>query len=617
MRYAVQPPPAPRPPEQRAKLADLVPQLDKLFADDVAKNHYPGLGVGIVLDGELVYARGFGFRDLGAKSPFGVDTVFRIASVTKGFTAMAVLKLRDEGKLSLDVPAAEYYPPLAALAYPTRDSPPVTVRQLLTHGSGLPEDNYWADVAIDMTDADLAALVQSGMSFSSAPDTRFAYSNVGYALIGKIIEKVSGMPAREYVRQQVLLPLGMTASAWELEEVPRDRLAFGYRGAEGYRSQDGRQEPAPILRDGVFDVAGGLYTTVQDMARYLAFQLSAWPPSDGPETGPVRRSSVREMQQGQRRADLRDFPRALLAADPVPVALATDERFLLTALAYGEGLMSMTTCAEDFQVEHSGGLPGYTTFLILLPEEGFGTILFVNEERVSSRPDREAMALLRQAGLLKKRAVTPVPALVDARAGVSRLLVEWDGEAARQLFEPSFLSYQPLEKLAEQLDKLRRAHGACRADGPLEVVNWLRGRWRLSCDSGAVVFAAALSPRAHPRLQALLWRSELPPGPRMSEAARTLAGLVGTWSEPRAKALFAPAVDLSRARKSLARLGIDHGKCSVERPLRGDGSSEGVFQLACTDAPLELSLSLDEKTGRVTEWRGAPPRSADSPNCAR
>jgi len=309
MRYAVQPPPAPRPPEQRAKLADLVPQLDKLFADDVAKNHYPGLGVGIVLDGELVYARGFGFRDLGAKSPFGVDTVFRIASVTKGFTAMAVLKLRDEGKLSLDVPAAEYYPPLAALAYPTRDSPPVTVRQLLTHGSGLPEDNYWADVAIDMTDADLAALVQSGMSFSSAPDTRFAYSNVGYALIGKIIEKVSGMPAREYVRQQVLLPLGMTASAWELEEVPRDRLAFGYRGAEGYRSQDGRQEPAPILRDGVFDVAGGLYTTVQDMARYLAFQLSAWPPSDGPETGPVRRSSEREMQQGQRRADLREISR--------------------------------------------------------------------------------------------------------------------------------------------------------------------------------------------------------------------------------------------------------------------------------------------------------------------
>ncbi|HMK73092.1 MAG TPA: serine hydrolase domain-containing protein, partial [Myxococcaceae bacterium] len=617
MRYAVQPPLGPRPPERTAKIAELVPQLDKLFADDLAENHYPGLGVGIVLDGEVVYARGFGLRSLEARAPFGADTVFRIASVTKGFTALAVLKLRDEGKLSLDAPAARYYPPLAALAYPTRDSPPVTLRQLLTHGSGLPEDNYWVDVSIDMTDAELVALVQSGLSFASAPDTRFAYSNLGYALIGKVIEQVTGMPAREYVRREILLPLGMTSSAWELDEVPRDRLAIGYRGEEGYRGQDHRQIQAPILRNGVFDIAGGLYTTVQDMARYLAFELSAWPPSDAAETGPVRRSTVREMQQGARRADFRDYPSVLLLPDPPPVALATDERFQLNALAYGDGLMAMTTCAQDFQVEHSGGLPGYTTFLLLLPEQGYGSILFVNDERVGSRPDREAMVLLRRAGLLVRRAVTPVPALVDARAGVDRLLTEWDAEAARRLFEPSFFSYQPVEKLAEQFARLRREHGSCRPDGALDAVNWLRGRWRLSCDSGAVVFAAALSPLAHPRLQTLVWRSELPPSPRMAEAARALAGLVGTWSEPRARLLFAPAVELARTRKALARLGVDHGRCSVERPLRGDGGNEGVFRLGCTDAPLELSLSLDEKTGRVTEWHGSPPRAADSPNCAR
>ena len=124
-------------PERAAKIAALVPKLDELFTDDVKANDYPGMGVGIVLDGELVYAKGFGFRDLASKAPFDADTVFRIASVTKGFTAMAIYKLRDAGKLDLDAPAQRYLPALAKLALPTRDSPPVTVRQLMTHASGV------------------------------------------------------------------------------------------------------------------------------------------------------------------------------------------------------------------------------------------------------------------------------------------------------------------------------------------------------------------------------------------------------------------------------------------------------------------------------------------------
>jgi len=616
-RYAVQPPPAPLAPARRAKVTELVPELDRLFAADVAQRHYPGIGVGIVLDGELVYARGFGQSDLAARAPFDEDTVFPIASVTKSFTALAILKLRDEGRLSLDVPAAEYYPPLQSVLYPTRDSPPITVRQLLTHGSGLPEDNYWVDVLGEMTDADLRALVESGMSFSRAPDTRWEYSNVGYALLGKVIEQVAGMPAREYIRREMLVPLGMTSSGWEPAEIPRERLAVGYRGREGYRARDSRQEPAPIQPLGVLDVAGGLYTTVRDMSRYLAFQLSAWPPSDGPEAGPVRRSTLREMQQGTRRADFREFPGVLLLPEPPPLAQVADERLRLTASAYGDGLLSSTTCAEDFQVEHSGGLPGYSTYLLLLPERGFGTILFVNDERVGSRPDREAMVLFRRAGLLERRAVVPVPALLDARAAVDRLLGSWDAEAARRLFEPTFFSYQPVEKLAEQFARLRAEHGACRPEGTLEAVNWLRGRWRLECDRGAVTFVGALSPRSHPRLQALLWRSTLPPSAGMTEAARALAGLVGAWNDGRARSLLAPATDLGRTRKAMARLAVDHGSCSVERPLSGDGSKEGVFLLACSDGPLQLSLSLDEKTGRVSEWSGAPPRAPDSPNCAR
>jgi CubicO group peptidase (beta-lactamase class C family) len=617
MHYAVQPPPAPRPPERRAKVADLIPQLDKLFSDHVTRHHYPGLGVGIVLDGELVYARGFGFRDLSTRTPFDANTVFRIASVTKSFAAMAILKLRDEGKLSLDVPAAQYYPPLANLVYPTRDSPPVTVRQLLTHGSGLPEDNYWVDVAIDMTDAELLALVQSGMSFSHAPDTHFEYSNVGYALIGKVIESVSGMPAREYVRREILAPLGMSASAWEAEEVPRDHLAIGYRGDDGYRGKDLQQLPAPILKTGVFDVVGGLYTTVRDMGRYMVFQLSVWPPGDAPETGPVRRSTVREMQQGPRRGTWSDFLGVVLSGKPQPVVLANDQRFRLSAFSYGGGLVDVTTCADAFLLEHSGGLPGYSTYLTLLPEAGYGVVLFINDERVSSRPDIEATELFRKAGLLGKPEVTAVPALLDARATVGRLLGAWDADAAKQLFEPTFFSYQSVDKLAEQFAKLAKDHGACQPDGGFEAVNWLRGRWRLRCERGEIIFAAALSPRANPLLQELIWESDLPPTPRMSKAAAALVQLMGRWDDPAARALFAPPVDRARAKTALARLGLDHGKCTVEQALKGDGANTALFQVNCTEGPLHLKIDLDEKTGLVTEWRGFPPRGPDSPNCAR
>jgi CubicO group peptidase (beta-lactamase class C family) len=616
-RHAVQPPSPPALPERRAKLAELVPELDQLFSQELTRRHLPGLGVGIVLDGELVYARGFGFRDLAAKAPFDADTVFRIASVTKSFTAMAVLKLRDEGRLSLDVPAATYYPPLAELAYPTRDSPLLTVRQLLTHGSGLPEDNYWVDTSSEMTEAELQALVESGMSFSRAPDTHFEYSNVGYALLGRVIAQVSGMPAREYIRRALLLPLGMTASGWEVDEVSREQLAIGYRGDDGYRGKDAKQLPAPLLNLGALDVAGGLYTTVRDMGRYLAFLLSAWPPRDDAEVGPVRRSTLREMQQGMRRSDADGYLSALLSRKPQPVAQATEEEFHLSASSYGGGLGISTTCAEDFLVTHSGGLPGYSTFLGLLPEKGFGFIYLVNDERVAGPPYPELLALLRKAGLLERRGVTPVPALVDARSAVDSLLEAWAPDAAQQLFEATFFSYQSVEKLGEQFAALQKAHGSCRPEGPLEAQTWLRGRWRLHCERGAITFAAALSPRAHPRLQALLWESELPPSPLLREAAATLARLLGRWDEATAKALFAVAVDRPRAEKGLARLAAEAGQCTVGRPLRGDGVRQGEFELLCSEGALQLFIALEEPGGRVASWRGYRPRAADSPYCAR
>src|SRR5262245_64365257 len=131
------------------------------MTDFVTQTHVPGAAWGIVVDGELAHVGTAGFRDLAAKAPVEADTVFRIASMTKSFTAMSILKLRDEGKLSLDDPAERYVPELRDLRYPTGDSPKVTIRHLLSHSEGFPEDNPWGDRQLADTDERMAALIRS------------------------------------------------------------------------------------------------------------------------------------------------------------------------------------------------------------------------------------------------------------------------------------------------------------------------------------------------------------------------------------------------------------------------------------------------------------------------
>ena len=123
----------------QTRLATAYADVDRIFKDYVAQAHVPGAAWGIVVDGMLVHTGTAGYRDVAAKAPVDGDTVFRIASMTKSFTAMSILKLRDEGKLSLDDPAEKYLPELAGLKYPTTDSPKLTIRHLLSHATGFPD----------------------------------------------------------------------------------------------------------------------------------------------------------------------------------------------------------------------------------------------------------------------------------------------------------------------------------------------------------------------------------------------------------------------------------------------------------------------------------------------
>ncbi len=226
-----------------------IAEAGTIFADWQRAAHAPGLVHGIVADGQLVAVHGLGVQDVATGAAVTPDSRFRIASMSKAFTALAILKLRDEGKVSLDAPAETYVPELRGWAYPTSDSPRITVRDLLNHAAGLVEDNPWGDRQQVMPEADFTALLKAGVPFARAPGLAMEYSNLGYATLGRIISNVSGTRYQDYIRREIMLPLGMTATGYDIFASPRasqHRLSLAGQSLAARAGHEGRR----VRRDG-------------------------------------------------------------------------------------------------------------------------------------------------------------------------------------------------------------------------------------------------------------------------------------------------------------------------------------------------------------------------------
>ena len=482
----------------RAKLAAAFAEVDRLFRDYATQVHAPGAAWGIVVDGELAHTGVTGFRDVAVQAPVDVDTVFRIASMTKSFTAMSILKLRDEGQLSLDDPAERYVPEMAGLTYPTGDAPKITIRHLLSHAEGFPEDNPWGDRQLADTEAQLSAMLRGGIPFSNAPGIAYEYSNLGFAILGRIVSNVSKMKYPDYVAANILKPLGMTSTTLEPKDVPPARLA------RGYRWEDAQWKDEPLLSNGSFGSMGGMLTSVRDLSRYVGVFLSAWPPHDGPETAPIRRASLREMQQVWR---------------PAPASVARDASgaIQLNAGGYAFGLRASQSCAFRQIVSHTGGLPGFGSIMLWLPEYGVGAVAFGNVTYTSwTRVTNTAMeAFVKTAGL-RPRQPQPSPALTDARDKVSRLVAHWDAALADSIAAENLFLDQSQARRRAEIERVQSAVGACRAGVSAfdEVENALRGQWTMNCDKGNLQVAITLAPTMPPRVQFLSVRPAASDSPR-------------------------------------------------------------------------------------------------------
>ncbi len=470
-------------PSRREKLASAFPDIRAKFKDYLEAVHVPGVAFGIVIDDELAFADALGVRNVETSAPVAVNTVFRIASMSKSFVAMSILKLRDDKKLQLDDSAAKYLPELKSLRYPTSDSPFITIRHLLTMTPGFPEDNPWGDRQMAITQGEFGKWLRAGIPFSNAPGVTFEYSNYAYAMLGRIVSIASGMPFQKYITRNILKPLGMHSTVWDAGQVPPEHLA------QGYRYEDESFKPEPILPNGAFAGMAGLFTTVPDFARYMMFLQSAFPPRDGPEIGPVNRATAREMQQLLRFEELVERPSA---GDSTWHAVS----------GYGYGLAIWHDDKLGYGVSHGGGLPGYGSYFYNLPDHGVGLVALTN--RTYSRVGQifnDLWESLLATGGLKPRTIIPSAEFVTCAGIVQEWINTGNDRALVTNAADNFLLDFDMAHRRGGLEKLRELLGEFGTVSEPVAINALRGRWHISCEKGTLRVFLTLAPTMPPTIQ--------------------------------------------------------------------------------------------------------------------
>ncbi|MEI8098961.1 MAG: serine hydrolase domain-containing protein [Sediminibacterium sp.] len=458
------------------KLAKYFPLVEKIYSEYATKNHFPGYSFGIVLDGKLVYSGAGGFTDIDKQTPATTQSMFRIASMSKSFTAMAILKLRDEGKLKLDDPVAQYIPEMKGQQL-TKDAPIITVRNLLSHSAGFPEDNPWGDRQLAISDTDLIAMIKKGISFSNDPGLTYEYSNMGFAMLGYIIKKVTGIPYSDYIEKYIWQPLHMQQASWEYSNVPAQTLAHGYR----WINNNWREEA--LLHDGIYGAMGGMITSIESFSKYIAFHQSAWPPRNDIETGPIKRSSVREMHQPWRFSSLN-------AAYKYPSG-----RACAMAAAYAYGLRWSKDCEGRETIGHTGGLPGFGSNWVILPEYGLGVMFFAN---LTYAPTSFANVqvldtLLRLTGI-QPRQLPASKILTQRRDDLVKLLPQFNKAAQSGIFAVNFFADYFTESLKKEATEIFEKAGAIKKINEVVPENQLRGYFIVEGEKANINISFTLTP---------------------------------------------------------------------------------------------------------------------------
>ena len=365
------------PPTTIAENPD-VQAAERLFSawmnGQIAYRGLPGVAVGVVHDQQLVWSKGFGYADVAAKKPMTADTRFRIASNSKLFAAIAILQLREAGKLRLDDPVVKYLPWFTPQPAGPDDGP-ITIEQLLSHSSGLPREanDHWSSYDFP-TEAELKALM-SGRKSAFPPQTRWKYSNLAFAVAGLLVEQVTGQRWADYVSANILKPLNMSATSIDK---PDPGLATPY----GVRTPEGTRRVLPFVDAKGMAAATGLSSNVNDLAKFISAQFRRAPKAGGDNV----------LSAGSWREALR--------------VRSVDETW-----ESGSGLgFDHNRFKGRTYVGHGGGYPGNTTMTRVQLDDKVGVIVLTNTN--DSGPGDIANQLLATVGEAVAKAARPKPPVV-------------------------------------------------------------------------------------------------------------------------------------------------------------------------------------------------------------
>lgn len=381
-----------------------------------AYEQIPAVSAAVVHDQQLLWSGGIGYADIERKIPAAANTTYSICSISKLFTSIAVMQLRDAGKLRLDDPVSRHLSWFTIKRTDPR-APEITIEGLLTHSSGLPRESdfpYWTGPDFTFPSREQVIQRLSNQETLYPAETYFQYSNLGITLAGEIVAAASGQSYDAYVRQHILAPLGLRSTTPEMPNGEHgSSLATGYSAL----LRDGRRVPVTFSKTRGIAPAAGYASTAEDLARFASWQFRVLGRKGDEDT--LKSNTLREMQRVH----------------------WVDPDFETT---WGLGFSVWRSEAKTF-VGHGGSCPGYRTQLLLKPDESVATIFMANAQGVGATEYAQRMYEIVAPAI--KEAVKPSGSVKQPQAEMSRYagtyesgfggelaVVEWeDGLAAVSL----------------------------------------------------------------------------------------------------------------------------------------------------------------------------------------
>jgi CubicO group peptidase (beta-lactamase class C family)/D-alanyl-D-alanine dipeptidase len=377
--------------------APAVKMLEAFITREMTEKDLPAVSIALVDDQKIVWSKGFGFADPDAKIPASAETVYRVGSISKLFTDIAIMQLAEQGKLDIDAPVTKYLPDL----HPKNSfEKEITLRQLMSHRSGLvrepPVGNYFDPDEPTLAET-IASLNDTRLIYQ--PETRTKYSNAGIAVAGYVLEKTQGEPFAEYLKKSVLDPLAMEQSSFEPSPEINEHLAKAYMW-----TMDGRVFPAPTFQLGI-SPAGSMYTTVEDLGRFMS---AVFAEGNGVRGKMLSPESLEKMW--------------------TPQYARPGQK---TGFGLGFGISEMN---GHRKIGHGGAIYGFASQLSMLPDDKLGVIVVTTKDAANAVTSRiadtalEAMLAVREGRAINAPEPTREIDLATAQKLAGRYISD-DGES--------------------------------------------------------------------------------------------------------------------------------------------------------------------------------------------